>query len=529
MKILTNYDFNQNQLVNAVIQKLATPPANPVSGQLYFDTAKKRLFTYNGTEWIGADALGAAMTGESIVNAINDSASLIDDDNLSQAVRDAIQKAHNTHSISDVTGLQNALDGKVDNSRVLTDVPANAEFTDTVTSINGKTGVIKKEDITALGIPAQDTVYTHPTTDGYKHVPATGTTNNGKVLKAGPTPGSLSWEDDNDTKYTAGAGLTLTGTVFTPTFGTTAGTVAEGNDARFSDARTPKAHIHPITEITGLDTILDEKVDNDRVLTDVPANAVFTDTVTTVNGKTGAITKADIVALGIPSSDTTYSVFSTTTDGLVPKTTTSNTTDYLRRDGTWASPPDTKYTLPVASSTVLGGVKSGTDITIDENGNVSVNDNSHEHTIENVEGLQSALDSKETPSGASAKASIAEDNAKEYTDTKIAELVGSAPETLDTLYEIAEALGEDPNFATTILDRLAEKTKKYVTSVGDGTLTSIVITHNLNTRDAVVQLRETASPYSMVITDVEFTTENTITLKFAKAPTLNEYTVTIIG
>jgi hypothetical protein len=35
--------------------------------------------------------------------------------------------------------------------------------------------------------------YTHPTTDGYLHVPATGTSNNNKVLKAGATAGSLSW------------------------------------------------------------------------------------------------------------------------------------------------------------------------------------------------------------------------------------------------------------------------------------------------------------------------------------------------
>lgn len=35
--------------------------------------------------------------------------------------------------------------------------------------------------------------YVHPTSDGNKHVPATGTTNNGKVLMAGSTAGSLSW------------------------------------------------------------------------------------------------------------------------------------------------------------------------------------------------------------------------------------------------------------------------------------------------------------------------------------------------
>ena len=46
--------------------------------------------------------------------------------------------------------------------KVKTDVPLNAEFTDTVTTINGKTGAISKADIVALGIPAQDTIYTHP-------------------------------------------------------------------------------------------------------------------------------------------------------------------------------------------------------------------------------------------------------------------------------------------------------------------------------------------------------------------------------
>lgn len=52
-----------------------------------------------------------------------------------------------------------------------------------------------------------------------------------------------------------------------------------------------------------------------------------------------------------------------------------------------------KYTLPVAG-TSLGGVKSGTDITVDSDGNVSVKDDSHNHIISNVDGLQDALDDK---------------------------------------------------------------------------------------------------------------------------------------
>lgn len=52
------------------------------------------------------------------------------------------------------------------------------------------------------------------------------------------------------------------------------------------------------------------------------------------------------------------------------------------------------YVLPVATSSTIGGVKSGTDITIDSSGNVSVNDDSHNHIIGNVDGLQDALDNK---------------------------------------------------------------------------------------------------------------------------------------
>jgi hypothetical protein len=51
------------------------------------------------------------------------------------------------------------------------------------------------------------------------------------------------------------------------------------------------------------------------------------------------------------------------------------------------------YTLPVAS-TAIGGVKSGTDITVDASGNVTVVDDSHNHVINNIDNLQTTLDNK---------------------------------------------------------------------------------------------------------------------------------------
>ncbi len=47
--------------------------------------------------------------------------------------------------------------------------------------------------------------------------------------------------------------------------------------------------------------------------------------------------------------------------------------------------------------------------------------------------------------------------AKEYAAQKVAEIVGSAPETLDTLNELAAALGNDPNFATSIMALIGGK------------------------------------------------------------------------
>ena len=49
---------------------------------------------------------------------------------------------------------------------------------------------------------------------------------------------------------------------------------------------------------------------------------------------------------------------------------------------------------------------------------------------------------------------------KKYVDDKVASLIDSAPETLDTLKELSTALGDDPNFATTMTTTLGNKVDK---------------------------------------------------------------------
>lgn len=77
------------------------------------------------------------------------------------------------------------------------------------------------------------------------------------------------------------------------------------------------------------------------------------------------------------------------------------------------------------------------------------------------------------------------------------------------------------DFATAADARIAAA--GYAADVGNGTLTAITVTHNLNTRDVLVQVRQNASPYAFVEPDVEATDANTITVRFTTAPTAAQY------
>lgn len=141
--------------------------------------------------------------------------------------------------------------------------------------------------------------------------------------------------------------------------GTTLGMVKQGGDVTISSGVitvNDDSHNHIISNVDGLQSALDAKA--------TPANI------------TSAIAALDYTS---PETDGTALEFITTvsqTDGVVSAT---------------------KAAIPVASSDTLGLVKSGTDITVDASGNVSVKNNSHNHTIANVTNLQSTLDAKATP------------------------------------------------------------------------------------------------------------------------------------
>lgn len=72
MIYLTNINLNQNELQNAVIQPLATAPANPKLGQIYCNSSTSKIMWYNGSAWktIGVVVENSDTNGSIIVDGV---------------------------------------------------------------------------------------------------------------------------------------------------------------------------------------------------------------------------------------------------------------------------------------------------------------------------------------------------------------------------------------------------------------------------------------------------------------------------
>ncbi|MEN9946981.1 MAG: hypothetical protein RLZZ293_1367 [Pseudomonadota bacterium] len=79
-----------------------------------------------------------------------------------------------------------------------------------------------------------------------------------------------------------------------------------------------------------------------------------------------------------------------------------------------------------------------------------------------------------------------------YVDTKISELVGSSPELMNTLAEVSNALNNDPNFNTTLLNQLSLKSDKTYVDGADNILQSQINTIN-STKANITYVDDTKS------------------------------------
>lgn len=71
-------------------------------------------------------------------------------------------------------------------------------------------------------------------------------------------------------------------------------------------------------------------------------------------------------------------------------------------------------------------------------------------------------------------------------------------------------------------------TGKYAQTLAGGA-TQEIITHGLNSQDVVISLRQVAAPYAVVEADVEVTSVNTVTVRTASPLPADTYRITVVG
>ncbi|WAC45567.1 head decoration protein [Pseudomonas sp. SL4(2022)] len=70
--------------------------------------------------------------------------------------------------------------------------------------------------------------------------------------------------------------------------------------------------------------------------------------------------------------------------------------------------------------------------------------------------------------------------------------------------------------------------RKVSATIGDGSATTISVTHNLNSRDLIVSVKEVSSNAG-VIADWVANTDNTVQITFGTAPTTGQYRVMVVA
>jgi hypothetical protein len=475
-KFLVSIDLNKNELQNAVIQNLATAPATPLAGQVYYNTSDNQLYIYNGTRWEVAG--NAVLSG---LLASRPSASTVDAGTIYYATDTYLfyysdgSTWTQTNAFGTVTA-QTSYGAASGNGSATTYARADhthgtpALGTATPNAIAGVTGSAgsastpSKEDHTHAFTPAADLSMA-----GFKLTslgsPAADTDAANKGYVDSVAQGL-------DIK--ASARLATTGALSAYTFSATGGGTLTGNanGALSIDGVTP--------------SVADRILVKNEVSGNAPYNGIYV--VTTVgDGSTAYVLTRSADAN--TSAEVTSGMFVFVEEG----TTNDNTG--------WVLTTNNPITL---NTTALVFAQFSGAGTYSASNGVLLTGSNFTFAPRAGYGLQTGA------SGA---------------EVKLATTSG-----LNLSSDLAVGAGNGITVLTnTVAIDSAVVVSKYNTSIGDGSATSYTVTHNLNTRDVQVTLYDNTAPYAEVIADVQHTTVNTITVLFSVAPTSNQYRVVVQG
>lgn len=104
-----------------------------------------------------------------------------------------------------------------------------------------------------------------------------------------------------------------------------------------------------------------------------------------------------------------------------------------------------------------------------------------------------------------------------YTDQKIKDLIGTSPETLDTLKEIADALGEDPDFAANVWEKLAEVDQTLEDYKRASNLPKYVVAEGMSPGTPPIILEQNSNGITLNVYHTDLDTGNIISVKTINA------------
>jgi hypothetical protein len=473
-KFLVSIDLNKNELQNAVIQNLATAPASPYSGQIYYNTGDNQLYIYNGTRW---EVAGNAV--QSGLLAARPAAGTVDAGTIYYATDNYLFYYSNgstwaqTNQFGTVTaqtsyGASSGNGTSTDYARADHTHGTPALGTATPNAITGAAGSAG----TATTPSKEDHVHAFaPTTDlnmgGYKLT-------NLATPVASTDAANKQYVDD------VAQGLNIHAASYAATTANLNATYSNGSSgvgATLTNAGTQAAFTTDGTTPSVNDRILV------RLQTNQAQNGIYTLTTVGSGSTNWVLTRATDfdTSTEIAGGDFTF----------VDNGTTLANTGWVNVD----------EVTTVGTDPIVFQQFSGAGTYTASNGVV-------------LNGTVFSFDPR-TGYGLQTGASGAE--------IKLATTSG-----LNLSSDLAVGAGNGISVLTnTVAIDSTVVVSKYAANVGDGTATSYTITHNLGTRDVIVSVYEASGSYAEVICDVNHATTNTITLLFSVAPTLNQYRVVV--